>query len=126
MNASARIPLIACENSAYRLIDARSPERFRGENEPIDPVAGHIPGAVNRFHGANLATDGTFLPREELRSQFDALIDDTPPENVVVYCGSGVTSIHHILAMEYAGLPGARLYIGSWSEWIRDKKRPIS
>lgn len=114
------------QDPAYRLIDARAPERYRGEREPIDPVAGHIPGAVNRFHGANLAPDGTFLPPQNLREQFDVLIGQTLPENVVVYCGSGVTSIHHILAMELAGLPGARLYVGSWSEWIRDKKRPIS
>lgn len=114
------------QNPEFTLIDARSAERFRGETEPIDPVAGHIPGAVNRFHGQNLGSDGTFLPAGTLRDQFARLIDQTPAENVVVYCGSGVTSIHHILAMELAGMPGARLYPGSWSEWIRDRKRPIS
>lgn len=113
------------QDPSFCLVDARSPERFRGENEPIDPVAGHIPGAVNRFHGKNLAPDGTFLPPDTLREQFTDLIGRTSPENVVVYCGSGVTSIHHILAMELAGLPGAKLYAGSWSEWIRDRKRPI-
>ncbi len=113
-------------HTGYRLVDARAPERFRGEREPIDPVAGHIPGAVNRFHGLNLSPEGVFLPPDTLREQFQALVGSTPPENVIVYCGSGVTSIHHILAMELAGLPGARLYVGSWSEWIRDRKRPIS
>ena len=114
------------QDAQYRLVDARAPERFHGEREPIDPIAGHIPGAVNRFHGSNLDKEGTFLPPDRLRSQFQELLGNTPPENVVVYCGSGVTSIHHILAMELAGLPGARLYAGSWSEWIRDEKRPIS
>jgi thiosulfate/3-mercaptopyruvate sulfurtransferase len=113
-------------NPDYCLIDARSPERYRGEQEPIDPVAGHIPGAVNRFHGANLDKEGTFLPPTALREQFQQLIDSTPPQHVIVYCGSGVTSCHHILAMEIAGFPPARLYAGSWSEWIRDRKRPIS
>jgi thiosulfate/3-mercaptopyruvate sulfurtransferase len=110
----------------YSLIDARAPERHRGEREPIDTVAGHIPGSVNRFHGANLGPDGLFLPPDVLRAQFLDLIGSISPEKVIVYCGSGVTSCHHILAMETAGLPGARLYTGSWSEWIRDRKRPIS
>lgn len=113
------------EDPSYRLIDARAPERYRGESEPIDPVAGHIPGAVNRFHGANLGADGRFLSAVELRRQFDSILGHTPPDHVIVYCGSGVTSTHHILAMEIAGLPGARLYPGSWSEWIRDPNRPI-
>ena len=111
---------------AYRLIDARAAERFRGEVEPIDPVAGHIPGALNRFHGQNLAKTGQFLAPQVLRRQFSDLLGPLPPENAVVYCGSGVTSCHHLLAMEHAGLPGARLYLGSWSEWITDPKRPIS
>ena len=110
----------------YCLVDARAPERFRGETEPIDPVAGHIPGAVNRFHGANLQPSGFFLPPQELRAQFTALLGDTPAENTIVYCGSGVTSCHHLVAMESAGLPGGRLYLGSWSEWITDRNRKIS
>ncbi len=114
------------ENPGYCLIDARAPERYRGEREPIDPVAGHIPGAVNRFHGANLGPDGSFLPAETLRAQFHELLGAVPPQQVVVYCGSGVTSIHHLIAMETAGLHGARLYPGSWSEWIRDPNRPIA
>lgn len=108
----------------HRLIDARSAVRFRGEQEPIDPVAGHIPGAVNRFHGENLRPDGTFLPKEQLKAEFERLLAGAPPERAVVYCGSGVTSCHHLLAMEHAGLSGARLYVGSWSEWIRDERRP--
>jgi thiosulfate/3-mercaptopyruvate sulfurtransferase len=110
-------------NPHYRLIDARAPERFRGEVEPIDPVAGHISGAVNRFHGANLQPDGKFLPPEVLRSQFSDLINPVLLENTIVYCGSGVTSCHHLVALERAGLPSARLYVGSWSEWITDRKR---
>lgn len=109
----------------FLLIDARAPERYRGETEPIDPVAGHIPGAVNRFHQNNLTPDGTFKSPMTLREEFTALLGSTPPEQVVVYCGSGVTSCHHILAMEIAGLPGARLYVGSWSEWIRDPNHPV-
>lgn len=110
----------------HRLIDARAPERFHGEAEPIDPVAGHIPGAVNRFHGSNLSPDGVLLPARTLRSQFMNLLGGVPPRNAVVYCGSGVTSCHHILAMEIAKLPGARLYAGSWSEWISDRTRPTA
>jgi thiosulfate/3-mercaptopyruvate sulfurtransferase len=113
-------------NKELILIDARSPERFRGENELIDPVAGHIPGAVNRFHGLNLLPNGDFKPNADLLNEFRQLLgENTNPEDVVVYCGSGVTSIHHIIAMQKAGLYGARLYVGSWSEWIRDSKRPI-
>jgi thiosulfate/3-mercaptopyruvate sulfurtransferase len=110
---------------SFILIDARAPERFRGEQEPIDSVAGHIPGAVNRFYGENTSDDGYFLPGETLRKEFEALMEDLPPDHIIVYCGSGVTSCHNILAMEIAGLYGARLYAGSWSEWIRDPKRPI-
>jgi thiosulfate/3-mercaptopyruvate sulfurtransferase len=111
-------------DSAYRLIDARVRARFLGEQEPIDAEAGRIPGSVNRFHGENLAPDGTFLPPEILRKQFLDLLDGVPPERAVVYCGSGVTSCHNLLAMEWAGIPGARMYAGSWSEWIRDPDRP--
>jgi len=108
------------------LIDARAAERFRGEFEPIDPVAGHIPGAVNRFHGKNLQQDLLFLPADVLRRQYLDLLASTPVENAIVYCGSGVTSCHHLVAMERAGLPGARLYAGSWSEWITDPNRNIA
>jgi thiosulfate/3-mercaptopyruvate sulfurtransferase len=111
-------------SSDYRLVDARTPERYHGEHEPIDPVAGCIPGAINRFHGHNLNPDGTFLPPEQVREEFQKLLGSVSPDRMVVYCGSGVTSCHHLLAMEYAGLTGAKLYAGSWSEWIRDPKRP--
>ncbi len=107
------------------LIDARAPERYRGEMEPLDPVAGHIPGARNRFWQKNLGEDGYFLPIPELRSQFSALLGDTPPQNVIWYCGSGVTSCHNIFAMLHAGMGEARLYPGSWSEWCADPARPI-
>jgi thiosulfate/3-mercaptopyruvate sulfurtransferase len=111
------------ENPEYCLIDARTPERFNAENEPIDPIAGHIPGAVNRFHGLNIKPDGTFKSVDQLRREFSQLLGSVKPENVIVYCGSGVTSIHHLVAMEIAGMNGARLFPGSWSEWIRDLNR---
>jgi len=114
------------QNPAYIFIDARAPQRFSGETEPIDPVAGHIPGALNRFHGNNLTSEGVLKSPSLLRAEFAQLLKDIPPENIVVYCGSGVTSCHHLLAMEIAGLKGARLYAGSWSEWIRDPSRPIA
>lgn len=111
--------------SEYKIIDARAPERYRGEFEPLDPVAGHIPGSLNRFHEKNLARAGKMKSAERLRKEFTELIGDTPPHQVIVYCGSGVTSCHHLLAMEYAGIQGAKLYAGSWSEWIRDPNHPI-
>ncbi|HVP20286.1 MAG TPA: sulfurtransferase [Anaerolineaceae bacterium] len=111
------------EKPNFILLDARTPERFWGKNETIDPIAGHIPGAVNRYFGLNLKSDGTFKAPEELRQEFLDLLGQIPPENAVVYCGSGVTSCQALVAMEVAGLKGARLYAGSWSEWIRDPKR---
>ncbi len=107
------------------IIDSRPAERFRGEVEPIDPVAGHIPGALNRFYKANLNADLTFRPRAELKQEFSALIQSRAPENIVNQCGSGVTACASIFAMEYAGLPGSKLYAGSWSEWISDPTRPV-
>lgn len=107
------------------VVDARLPERYRGEQEPIDPVAGHIPGAANRPWTANLTADQRFKSPEELRREFGALIAARPPENVIHHCGSGVTACHHVLAMEVAGLPPPTLYAGSWSEWIADSSRPI-
>jgi thiosulfate/3-mercaptopyruvate sulfurtransferase len=111
---------------AICLIDARTPERYRGKNEPIDPVAGHIPGALNRPFQLNLDSNGLFLSADALRRQFNMLIGDKNPQQVVHMCGSGVTACHNLLAMEVAGLTGAKLYAGSWSEWIRDKNRPIA
>ncbi|NOT13955.1 MAG: sulfurtransferase [Methylococcaceae bacterium] len=108
------------------LVDARTEERFRGEVEPIDPIAGHIPGAKNRPFQSNLGRDGLFLSIAELGQQFTALLGKTKPEQVVHMCGSGVTACHNLLAMEHAGLKGSKLYAGSWSEWIRDKNRAIS
>ena len=113
-------------DGALRLIDARAGERFRGEVEPIDKAAGHVPGAVNRPYAENLRDDGTFRSAHELATGFRALIDDRPIENVAVMCGSGVTACHHLLAMEHAGLFGARLYADSWSGWITDPSRPIT
>ena len=107
------------------LVDARAPERFRGEEEPLDPVAGHIPGALNHFYHKNLDPQGRLLSADALREQFRALLGNAAPESVVSYCGSGVTACHNLLAMEQAGLEGARLYAGSWSEWCSDPSRPI-
>ncbi len=105
------------------LIDARAADRFRGENETLDPVGGHIPGATNYFYGQNLA-DGRFRSREELAQRFHALLGQRPTAEVIHYCGSGVTACHNLLAMEHAGLGLARLYPGSWSDWISDPGRP--
>ena len=111
---------------AYLVVDARAPERYRGEQEPLDPVAGRIPGAVNFFYKEQTNPDGTLLAPEILRARYQALVGNRPPQNVVVYCGSGVTSCHNILGMEYAGLSGAKLYAGSWSEWCADPRRPVA
>lgn len=107
------------------LIDARAPERFEGRSETIDRVAGHIPGASNHFFKQNLAADGTMLPPETLRGSFEQLLAGRPPGDAVMYCGSGVTACQNLLAMEHAGLPGTRLYVGSWSEWSSDPSRPV-
>ena len=109
------------------LIDARSPERFRGENEMLDPVGGHIPGAANRFYSGNLAEDGcAFRSPAELRKEFEMLLGQRDVRSVVHQCGSGVTACHNLLAMEIAGLTGSRLYAGSWSEWCSDPARPVA
>jgi thiosulfate/3-mercaptopyruvate sulfurtransferase len=107
------------------LVDARAEPRFRGETEPLDPKAGHIPGACNFFFQHNLASDGTFRPPDELRVAWTSLLGGRPPDQVVMYCGSGVTACHNLLALEHAGLTGARIYPGSWSEWSADPGRPI-
>jgi thiosulfate/3-mercaptopyruvate sulfurtransferase len=107
------------------LIDARAPERFRGEVEPLDRVAGHIPGAVNRPYPENFA-EGRMRAPELLRREFSASIAGTDPRDVVLSCGSGVTACHNLLAMEHAGLHGARIYAGSWSGWISDPSRPVA
>jgi thiosulfate/3-mercaptopyruvate sulfurtransferase len=118
--------LAGLRRSDRMLVDARLPERYRGEQEPIDPVAGHIPGAINRAWTQNLTADQRFKPASALRSEFLDLIGAVPPPSVTHQCGSGVTSCHHVLAMEIAGLPGSGLYAGSWSEWIADPARPVA
>jgi len=110
----------------FKLLDARSAERFRGENETLHPVAGHIPGARSAQYADNLTADGRFRSPDELRARFRALLEHTPIERVVVSCGSGVTAAHNLLALEIAGLGEARLYPGSWSEWITDPRRPVA
>ena len=114
------------DHKAFQVIDARSADRFRGENETLDPVAGHIPGAVNRFFKDNLAADGSFKPPQALRQEFNVVIAGREPKAVVHQCGSGVTACHNLLAMEVAGLGGSRLFPGSWSEWVSDRRRPVA
>ena len=114
------------QTSRMHLVDARSPDRFRGENETIDPVGGHIPGAVNRFFRDNLQADGRFKPAAELRAEWLAVLAGAASGQVVHQCGSGVSACHNMLAMEIAGLPGSRLYAGSWSEWCADRGRPVA
>jgi thiosulfate/3-mercaptopyruvate sulfurtransferase len=109
----------------WRVLDARAPERFRGDVEPIDPVAGHVPGARNHPFALNVV-DGRLAPPEQLRERFAASQDGVPDERTIVMCGSGVTACHLLLALESAGKRGARLYPGSWSEWIRDPKRGVA
>lgn len=106
------------------VVDARAPDRFRGENETIDPVGGHIPGAKNRFFKDNLQADGNFKSAEQLRQEFGPIVAD--PAQAVMQCGSGVTACHNLLALEIAGLRGAALYPGSWSEWCADPARPVA
>ena len=107
------------------LVDARSPERFRGENETIDKVGGHIPGACNHFFQHNLTADMRFKPADQLRQEWEADLGSTAPADVVMYCGSGVTACHNLLALEVAGLSGARIFPGSWSEWSANPNRPV-
>lgn len=109
-----------------RLIDARAPERFRGEVEPLDKLAGHIPGASNRLFKNNLMTDGRFKPAAQLRAEFEPLLAPYAAAEVVHQCGSGVTACHNLLAMAHAGLGDGLLYVGSWSEWSADPARPIA
>ncbi len=107
------------------LVDARAPERFRGETEPLDRVAGHIPGATNHFFQQNLDEHGVFRSPDDLRERLSSTLAGTTPDHVVCYCGSGVTACHNLLALEHAGLHGAKLYAGSWSEWSSDPARPV-
>jgi thiosulfate/3-mercaptopyruvate sulfurtransferase len=113
-------------NPDYRVIDVRAAERYRGEVEPIDPIAGHIPGALNAPYSNNLNDKGRFRSPQALRDYYTKLLGDTPAERAIFYCGSGVTSIHSLLALEIAGMGKARLYAGSWSEWIASRQRPVA
>jgi thiosulfate/3-mercaptopyruvate sulfurtransferase len=108
------------------LLDARAAPRFRGENETIDPVAGHIPGARNRPFADNLRPDGRFKPASDLRAEFSSILGEARPDAVIHSCGSGVTACHNLLAMEHAGLAGSRVYAPSWSGWISDSARPVA
>jgi thiosulfate/3-mercaptopyruvate sulfurtransferase len=108
------------------LIDSRAPERYRGEEEPLDPRAGHIPGAKNYFYERNWDAGGRYLPPDQLRAHFAELLGGTKPAEATFHCGSGVTACANLLAMAHAGLGDGRLYVGSWSEWCRDPARPVA
>jgi thiosulfate/3-mercaptopyruvate sulfurtransferase len=113
-------------DSDWLVVDARAPDRYAGQNETIDPIAGHVPGAVNRFWQSNLGPDGRFKPAAQLHSEFIALLGARSADRLIAQCGSGVTACHNLLAMQHAGLKGARLFPGSWSQWITDPTRPIA
>jgi len=112
--------------SEQTIVDARATPRFKGEVEPLDPVAGHIPGALNRPFTHNLTSEGFFKPASVLRAEFEALLGPQPAQHVVHHCGSGVSAVPNLLAMEIAGLGGSALFAGSWSEWCSDPGRPIA
>lgn len=112
-------------NPNYRLLDSRTKERYQGENETIDPVAGHIPGAQSAPYLENLDDSGRFLPPKVLKKRFEKLLNGVDPERTIFYCGSGVTAAHNVLALAHSGLGDTKLYVGSWSEWITDPDRPI-
>jgi thiosulfate/3-mercaptopyruvate sulfurtransferase len=116
----------ALRSGAQLLVDARSADRFAGENETIDPVAGHIPGARNHPFAGNLDAEGRFLHAEQLRRAWEGTLRGASPQQLIAMCGSGVTACHNLLALEVAGLPGARLYAGSWSEWITDPAHTVA
>jgi thiosulfate/3-mercaptopyruvate sulfurtransferase len=126
--AQAAIELVASRvgNPGTTIIDARAPARFRGEVEPLDPVAGHIPGALNRPFGDNFSADGKFKNPAQLRQEFDQLLAGRDPAQVIHHCGSGVTATPNVLAMELAGYPPTQLFAGSWSEWCSDPARPVA
>lgn len=125
MMLSASAVQILMAQQSICLLDARAVVRYRGEQEPIDPVAGHVPGALNRPQQGNLDQQLRFRSSQDLRAEFLQLLHTYTPEQTVHMCGSGVTACHNLLAMEYAGLSGSKLYAGSWSEWIRDPNRPL-
>lgn len=125
MRLTAAQTLAAINDSCRRILDARALERYRGEVEPVDPVAGHIPGAFNRAFALNLR-DGVFKPAAELRDEFETVLAGRSPEQLIHQCGSGVSACANIIAMEHAGLTGSKLYAGSWSEWCADPARPVA
>lgn len=114
------------QSPAFTVVDARAANRYRGEVEPMDPVAGHIPGALNRPSSLNVQEDGRFKPADQLRSEFDSLLQGVPAQSVVHQCGSGISACHNLFAMELAGLQGSAVYPGSWSEWCSDPSRPVA
>ena len=120
----AGVVLASLGKPGLMLLDARAPDRFRGENETLDPAGGRIPGAANRFFRENLDSAGLYKPAAQLREEYSRLLAGKSPEQLVHYCGSGVSACHNVLAMEIAGLSGGRLYPGSWSEWCTDPARP--
>lgn len=131
VNASANLSSAQVEGAlgdpSRLLVDARAAERFWGTVEPLDPVAGHVPGAVNHPYTTNVdPSTGHFLPAQVLRKRWRERLGNIPPDHVILMCGSGVTACHNLLAMEIAGLTGAKMYAGSWSEWIRDPQRPVA
>lgn len=125
MRLSAMQTQAAISDPSQRILDARAPERYRGEIEPVDPVAGHIPGAFNRAFANNLR-GGIFKPADELKLEFEAILAGRAPEQLIHQCGSGVSALANMIAMEHAGLAGSRLYAGSWSEWCSDATRPVA
>ncbi|HEY9571518.1 MAG TPA: rhodanese-like domain-containing protein, partial [Pusillimonas sp.] len=122
----AQAVLANLENPSFTVVDARAANRYRGETEPMDPVAGHIPGALNRPSSLNVGDDGRFKAPAELRAEFEALLDGRPATQIVHQCGSGITACHNLFSMELAGLNGSALYPGSWSEWCSDSTRPVA
>ena len=122
---NATFVLTHVDKQGMLLVDARAPDRFAGQNETLDPVGGHIPGAMNRFFKLNLDEQGRFKSPQVLKQEFATLLGERNPNEIVHQCGSGVTACHNLLAMEHAGLTGSRLYPGSWSEWCADRGRPI-
>jgi len=126
LSASVNDVLNAINDDSIKLLDARASDRFRGENETLDNKAGHIPGAINVPFIGNLNDEGCFLSPQALQSRYESILGSTPGRNSIVYCGSGVTAAHDILAMKVAGISDARLYAGSWSHWITNDKHPIA
>ena len=114
------------DSHAQQVLDARGAPRFRGDTEPLDRIGGHVPGALNRPFADNLGADGRFKPAAQLREEFNAVLGQSTPDRIVHMCGSGVTACHNLLAMEYAGLHGSRLYAPSWSGWVSDPARPVA